>query len=382
MAYYLENDLPTWDAYTIYDITGAQGLTILKSGVYNVTVAGAAGGRGVCNVHSGRGAVVRTTMELSASEVYGVLVGQRGVGPCDLTQEIPECQMQPTTVNESNQCEHALQSRNDNFILYFGGGGGGGASHFIKVGAPTLSLVAGGGGGSSQLLDYSVAPILASVQSVVNCSGLSNKSCYQALMDARLQQNDLALHDGPGERGYRALNSSLTAGAGGGVLSQGSQLLVDGTQLNSQIPAVGGEPCYASIPGPDTLPQASGGYGGGGGGCTEGGGGGGYTGGDLLSTGTRTLGGGGYSKLNGSAEFVSWNDGDGYVDIVPTDCGCQFGCIVYEEEEEYECTCPGSDTYLAPPEYSECFRGRLGSAWTAALASPPGFPTEQLWERR
>ncbi len=355
------SETKTEDVYLSFPIRGLQGFTVPKTDVYTVTVAGAGGGRGLCNIHNGQGVVIRKVMELSHSLTYGVMVGQSGINSCDVTQEPPECPGQLRSVEESKVCEEALRNRSDDLASYYGGGGGGGSSSFWEVSSHQLLttngalLIAGGGGGSSQLLDYSMAPVLASLQSVVNCSGVSNESCYLALMNARRQRSDPSLHGNPGNRGYRLSNSLPVGGVGGG-LKQTGKLIVDGRQLrDAQEPGVGGFPCTVNYTSESSgYSEIFGGFGGGGGGCTEGGGGGGYTGGDLLSPGDKIPGGGGYSLFNEPAEFIGFNDGDGYVEIMPQDCGCDFNCTVYELE--YECACPGSDSYLAGDQ-EDCYTG-------------------------
>jgi hypothetical protein len=49
-----------------------------------------------------------------------------------------------------------------------------------------------------------------------------------------------------------------------------------------------------------------------------------------------------------------WNyNGDGYVDIVAADCGCVYGCLVHERQDQFECLCPSS-TLLAP-DLNDCY---------------------------
>ena len=46
-------------------LVGAQGFRIPRPGIYNITIAGAAGGRGVCNIHFGHGVVHEFQVNLS-----------------------------------------------------------------------------------------------------------------------------------------------------------------------------------------------------------------------------------------------------------------------------------------------------------------------------
>ena len=107
-----------------------------------------------------------------------------------------------------------------------------------------------------------------------------------------------------------------------------------------------------------------GGYGGGGGGCGSGGGGGGYTGGHAIRNGNTIPGSGGDALLLNQTMFpisrfipteYVLNDGEGYVEIVPSDCLCDGECVVYTEERQFECLCP-NDTILAENGGS-CYQG-------------------------
>lgn len=49
------------------------------------------------------------------------------------------------------------------------------------------------------------------------------------------------------------------------------------------------------------------------------------------------------------------NDGDGYVEIMSSNCECAGQCVVYSEEGQFECLCP-NDTILAEDGRS-CYQG-------------------------
>ena len=104
-----------------------------------------------------------------------------------------------------------------------------------------------------------------------------------------------------------------------------------------------------------------GGFGGGGGACKEGGGGGGYSGGSLYGYTDSVPGGGGFSyrapQLD-EPEQLPLNEGDGYVDIVASDCGCANECVLDREEAMFDCKCTSSSSHLAPDGF-DCFTGRL-----------------------
>ena len=173
-----------------------------------------------------------------------------------------------------------------------------------------------------------------------------------------------------GGRGFRLIDdqAEVSAGAGGGYSESlyGTRQIIDmdGRGLNmTDNFAEGGMHCLDGHIGvPAQLMGCEGGFGGGGGGCLEGGGGGGFTGGNVENFTMNTPGSGGYS-FNAFTEFLdvpenySLNYEDGYVDIIPADCGCVYECVVYEEEDQFECLCPNG-TKLAP-DLSDCYSGKI-----------------------
>ena len=336
---------------------GAQGFKVPRSGLYNITVAGAAGGIGVCNFEYGRGLVVRLQANLFTEFDLLVLVGQRGVSPCDINPSHELCESPPTTVEQSMECGAQW---NDDFT---GGAGGGGASMLWQRNATSGEfwdapfVVAGGGGGSSAILDYDIVELL----NLTDCEN-DSELCYQELLNAKSERRNPELHDPPGFQGFRYPFGNLS-GVGGGFSGEPDKLDEQGDSLRDDEEfAKGGFDCIRGtgvyING--EFEEVYGGFGGGGGGCREGGGGGGYTGGDVLFYGNNVPGGGGYSTIYyGEMDIpdgdFSLNDGDGYVEIVPADCGCVYECAV--SGEEFECLCPG-ETQLAPDQ-SDCYRGEV-----------------------
>ena len=83
--------VPIRDGYV-----GAQGFRVPRAGLYNITVAGAAGGRGLCNPEIGQGLVQKIQVELSLRYELLVLVGQRGLGPCSIDTPPAVCSVVPT----------------------------------------------------------------------------------------------------------------------------------------------------------------------------------------------------------------------------------------------------------------------------------------------
>lgn len=80
----------------------AQRFKVPRFGLYNVTTAGASGGRGVCNRERGYGTARSVQVELYLNLNLLVLVGQRGASFCDIEPGIPPCA-------ESSSCDVTWQ---------------------------------------------------------------------------------------------------------------------------------------------------------------------------------------------------------------------------------------------------------------------------------
>lgn len=352
---------------------GAQGFRLPQAGLYNITVAGAAGGRGVCNTEFGRGAVQRLQVEMTLDYELLILVGQQGLSPCEVDSIDPVlywlvCETPPMSFNESEEC-HTLwsgfvrEAYNDT-VLFSGGGGGGGASMVRLRDAESEQfksrplVVAAGAGGSPSLLVYDANPNLD-----LNSSLSVEEQYVLYLHGTPYTQND-PIPDGiRGNRDESFTTSS--SGAGGGWARDINRIdsIIDGMPLSEeQNFAQGGADC-ALITYP--LDGVYGGFGGGGGGCGGGGGGGGYEGGSVVlrANANEELGEGGHSVYFNNSPVIVIDRGsgynfdslDGYVDIVLSDCGCVHQCIVDEQADQFECLCP-EDARLAPDQ-SDCFKG-------------------------
>ena len=131
---------------------GTQGFRVRRSGRYNLTVAGAAGGRGLCSLYYGRGAVLKVTAYLTAGQDAAILVGQKGTGPCDVDPSHELCLKPPVNVNESENCSSLWN------MTVVDSGGGGGASLVVLLNVDTLVglplVMSGGGGGSGAFFSY------------------------------------------------------------------------------------------------------------------------------------------------------------------------------------------------------------------------------------
>ena len=368
---------------------GSQGFRVPKSGLFNITVAGAAGGRGICSIDSGKGLIWRGQVNLTEEDNLLILVGQKGVGPCDVQHdiELPLCQDPPTSIKDVKQCHiewyswirnHSalsdLPSQNDDLNLAFiGAGGGGGASMVWRQNRTDgvfdvyPLVIAGGGGGSASNLSYDAIQDIFPRSPGSNVQNVDNETLYHTFINAKATTHDVRLALDPSGRGFvvdTLANADIRAGVGGGWSSLVSQMAdTDGEPLSVKHNfAHGGFDCSRQI---DNHPDQSavirfvqGGFGGGGGQCGVGGAGGGYTGGSIFGNSIKFPGGGGYSYFysNDSSEKISiTSEGDGYVDLVLSDCGCAGSCEIIDHT--FECACP-SDTYLAPDEF-DCYHSKI-----------------------
>ena len=380
MQYYTSVDSPiTRDGVltTTYAsrFVGSQSFRPPRATEWNLTVAGAAGGRGLCNIERGLGLVqYLDSVRLSTESDLILVAGQKGLGPCDTTAPDPGhmlCENPQVTYQDSVNCAANLRDwlqfnvsagYNQTLFDFSGGAGGGGASYIGRRGGNIsqfrgiIAISAGAGGTSTELFYH------------FNISS----SDLQLYRDYVSGQRTTGFGSYTGGRGYRVTKSYVTAGAGGGYsesLQETLQIIsTDGRGLNmSSYFAEGGVHCLdgrKSVP--EQFQGAVGGFGGGGGGCLEGGGGGGFTGGSVFNVTQYSPGSGGFSfnsfSVNNTVpEDVSdFNEGDGYVDIVAADCGCVYECDVYEAKDQFECECP-NDTQLAP-DLSDCYFGELKQA--------------------
>ena len=215
-------------------------------------------------------------------------------------------------------------------------------------------VVSGGGGGTSVRLNYAV---------FVLPPNRTAEEYYMYFINGNYKFRG---HSGLplGSSGTRPNGvTTKIAGAGGGYFHEGqAALAIDGKSISRPNSfARGGVDC-AEFSSRSNLPfkKVFGGFGGGGGGCTEGGGGGGYNGGSVLTFSYDTAGEGGFSYRDSVVEDameLPLNDGDGYVDIVPSDCGCAEQCVLDTAEEMFDCTCVSPFSNLAPDGF-DCYKGK------------------------
>ncbi len=145
---------------------GGQGFRLPRNDLYNITIAGARGGEGLCNFEYGLGGVVHMQVELTTDYEYLILVGHRGTSVCDVPDNAdnPICQQpRPRNVTEAEACEVDWKNFvNETLnVEHFNGGGGGGGASMIwprrKNDSEFTNLpiaIAPGGGGASTVLDY------------------------------------------------------------------------------------------------------------------------------------------------------------------------------------------------------------------------------------
>ena len=355
----LLNDIPEQQGFY-----GGQGFKFPRTGLYNVTIAGAAGGRGLCSTRGGYGAIFTDQLYIQKdiNDSVLILVGQEGTSPCETNPSYSLCQTPPVDITEAALCNSTWSN-----ILNVGGGGGGGVSMIWgpnSTGQYTNTILpviaAAGGGGTGTQLDYSAVignmPELIADTNVFVQDNETNEEFYIRWINGQPTDMD-ALNAGfSGNVGNRPDKMLVTAGYGSGWSNAFGELLeIDGKLINTNIDfAEGGYDCVrVGVP----FLGVNGGFGGGGGACSEGGGGGGYGGGWVIGKTPSIPGRGGYSfvSIESNAEFVNFNDGAGYVKIIPVDCGCSHSCTV--DGESFQCECPQS-ARLASNGYN-CVRGKL-----------------------
>lgn len=330
-----------------------------RLGLYNITAAGASGGRGVCNAERGYGIARTVQVELYINLELLILVGQQGSSFCDAEPNSLPCQYEYSSLACNDMWSGYVGDTfgNESMLNVLGGSGGGGASmvraYSKRSVDPDPIVIGAGGGGASASLQYDIVNELG-----INVMELPSNLSYQYYINADC---GVACNSQ-----YYFELSNLTiyrAGIGGGydITDMVNLQDMDGGYLSSRNDfAVGGLHC---VP----MNGSIGGFGGGGGGCAGGGGGGGYVGGNVLSEGRFVPGGGGIS-YTGNPFKTSFKrihyigdtlnrQLDGYVDIVHADCECIFKCEVYEENDAFECTCPRNS--LLAPDSNDCYYGNL-----------------------
>lgn len=343
-------------------VQGAQVFRVPRSGLYNVTVAGASGGEGVCHP-SGRGYALLSTFNFTAGQELLVIVGQKGLSGCKNASSgyIPFCQPWANITDLSNCTEkwsaeistsnYRVFDEGYSLYVYEGGGGGGGASMVQLVGDTDPLMVSGGGGGGGAIYDQTTLTNFSMVNRF-------RSDAYSPLVTPRTER---------GLSGWSPNFDQSIVGAGVGAGYNADPFATDGTDggpLSTDRGPTGGEDCLDVSGGESTpLLYSAGGFGGGGGGCENGGGGGGYTGGRVSHYGGgQSLylpGEGGYSYITKNGDVthpyndLGFNEGEGYVEILPLNCLCTGECLIVDDT--FCCSCP-ADTYTAPDGF-DCFKG-------------------------
>ena len=366
-------------------LVGAQGFRIPRPGIYNITTAGAAGGRGVCNIHFGHGVVHKFQVNLSPKYELLILVGQKGIGPCDTNPTHFLCQRQPKSPENAVVCSErwynwtrSLSSSEDFVYSFNGGAGGGGASMIwarLAENETFLRLplfVSAGGGGSPAILDYD--SVKADIETGIGTQFSRSQEAYNYHLNGRslfISPGENATLITRGNRGARPA-TDVTAGAGGGFMGLLGTGDTDGYPLSQQRSfAEGGNNCvnsiFASVSNPNIFLDTVGGFGGGGGGCGGGGGGGGYTGGSVFNLSNNFPGSGGYSTAFSIRELgfpqqlripPYSNENNGFVEIVPADCGCSDECVVSQDTETFECLCRNENHTLSENGF-DCYKRKF-----------------------
>ena len=374
--YYSKSSNPVLDRLKDSNVDGIQKFIVPKSGLYNITVAGASGGYGICQPSPGLGYVITVSVNLTLGEILTVIVGQEGMSPCAASNDLPQvCSQNWTGLWENCSTlwsDIANTTVYDRFsvVVYEGGGGGGGASVVNIPGISGPLVVAAGGGGGGSMFNSSVLSDYSNMYSFyANASG----------PNAPLWPNNLQWPNAiPGLSGFvDDIDQDVVGGEGAGYMAdRRSGDKQDGDPLSAIDGPIGGVDCIGtSLVDRTPLVHATGGFGGGGGGCEMGGGGGGYTGGRLgvhrHSSYWRYIPGeGGYSYIDGEKSILlseGFNSGGGYVSIVPADCNCIGSCTL--DDDKFYCTCPNGSV-LAPDGF-DCYEGEVILCLLRTSIPPP-----------
>ena len=310
-------------------------------------------------------------IEKGVNDSYMIVVGQRGVSPCNANPSFNLCQNPPLTFNEAISCNNLVS----NISSRGGGGGGGGSMIWVRNATGQYSddvlplVAAAGGGGTSAKLNYS---------NIYDYDGIpaenrTLKLYYIDWINGQSIDEDGLNEGNPGNVGNRPSMNSAGSGSGwvNNIEIQSIQN-IDGSLLSqSENFAKGGQDCPNNSP---AFINVTGGFGGGGGACSDGGGGGGYGGGWVVLPGGPTIPGrGGYSlnsEFNG--EILESNSGEGYVKIVPLDCGCSNKeCII--NGDVFECQCPlgrlaGDGFHCITGMYIYIFHSHAPAVWSLTIS--------------
>ena len=255
---------------------GGQLIKLPRTTTYNITVAGATGGKGLCSPLYGRGVVIRARAEFEENFRMIVVVGQRGHGSCEFTEPSNDCSFLPK--NNATRCNMtwwsylqsiAGDSEGLDAYRHIGGAGGGGASMIRLENEGGLQvfpyIVAGGGGGGAAVLD------LIDTVNFTHAVNATREEIYREFVDGKREVFDLVLSDRQNQRGFIAPLSTddRKAGAGGGYITGSEEARrVDGSQFIFEDDfAEGGRHCDTSTLVPTTFSPEVGGFGAGGGGC-------------------------------------------------------------------------------------------------------------------
>ena len=362
--YYSKSSNPVLDYLKDSDVDGIQKFIVPKSGLYNITVAGASGGHGICQPSPGLGYVITVSVNLTLGEILKVIVGQEGMSPCAAGNDLPQvCSRNWTGLWENcsalwSTFANVTVHDDNSFLEIFEGGGGGGGASVVNV--PWISeplVVAAGGGGGGSVFNSSLLSDYSEMYSFyANASGPSAPLW---------PENPIWPNATSGFSGFVRDIVFPVGGEGAGYLADiRSTDQTDGVSLSAPTGPRGGFDCIVDLSEDRTpLAHASGGFGGGGGGCEMGGGGGGYTGGRSGLHWSSLLwryipGEGGYSYIDeGKSILLSegFNSGSGYVSIVPADCNCIGSCTL--DDDKFFCTCPNG-SFLAPNGF-DCYEGKV-----------------------
>jgi len=358
VKYYQSQNLTTWKSLInlTTPLVSAQFFRVSITGVYDILIAGASGGKGVCSPFVGGGAVLHSQRFLDSEQLYAVTIGQSGNNACDSEHFAKLCNLSvESCVQQYNKSYQQIDfSNSPPNCLYDGGGGGGGGTVFNEVseqedGSRLFILQvysAAGGGGSGAIFND------------------TDKLKDYANADSIHSNIHKSIEASNGERPQA--DTCPYSGVGGGSIRNNLGEIVDG--YPNTLPATSGTDRNYKLGGLGCVNNGTnGGFGGGGGACVSGGGGGGFGGGSVLSYSPYEPGKGGTSKLNTEVNSTGEYNyyGSGFFNLTLIDCGCTGTCIKNISRHVFQCMC--DDVTTLAPDGLDCFRGLYKCTYAMSL---------------
>ena len=108
-------------------LVSAQFFKVSITGIYEILIAGASGGKGVCSSYVGGGAVLHSQKFLDSEHSYAVTIGQSGDNACDNDHFANLCNLSVESCTQQyNESYQQIDFHNSPPNCSYDGGGGGG----------------------------------------------------------------------------------------------------------------------------------------------------------------------------------------------------------------------------------------------------------------